>query len=83
MQEEAFELQKAEAHKQDFMQKLMLIAKIGGTAALAAMGQPVAAASLWAPNIASALSGGAISGGTGGGGSWFGGSAKAGGGTDA
>ena len=77
MQEEAFELQKAEASKQDFMQKLMLIAKIGGTAALAAMGQPVAAASLWAPNLASALGGGGGSGGTGGG-NWFGGSAQAG-----
>ena len=83
MQEEAFELEKAAKNREEFIQRLMLIAKIGGTAALVAMGQPVAAASLWAPNIASALSGGGSSGGTGGGGNWFGGSAKAGGGTDA
>jgi hypothetical protein len=77
MQEEAFELQKAEKNKEDFMQKLMLIAKIGGTVALAAMGQPVAAASLWAPNLASTLGTGG-GGANGGGSSWFGGSAQAG-----
>ena len=74
MQEEAFELQKAEKSKEDFMQKLMLIAKIGGTAALAAMGQPVAAGALWAPNAASMMQGGGQSPG-----SWFGSSAQAGG----
>ena len=84
MQEEAFELQKAEASKEAFMKKLMLIAKIGGTAALVAMGQPVAAAGIWAPNLASSLSGGGgAGGGASGGGNWFGGSAQAGGGGNA
>jgi len=73
MQEEAFDLQKAEANKEAFMQKLMLIAKIGGTAALVAMGQPVAAAGLWAPNAAAMFQKG------GSGGSWMGTGAQTGG----
>jgi hypothetical protein len=76
MQEEAFELQKAEASKESFMQKLALIAKIGGTAALAAMGQPVAAVGLWAPNAASMFQ----KGGSSQGGSWMGTGAQTGGG---
>ena len=76
MQEEAFDLQKAEANKEAFMQKLMLIAKIGGTAALVAMGQPVAAAGIWAPNAAALFQKGG--GGTQGG-SWMGTGAQTGG----
>lgn len=75
MQEEAFELQKNEANKEAFMQKLMLVAKIGGTAALAAMGQPAMAVGLWAPNAASMFQKGSSQGGN-----WMGTGAQTGGG---
>ena len=53
----------------------MLIAKIGGTAALAAMGQPAMAAGIWAPNAASLFQKGGSQGGN-----WMGKGAQTGGG---
>lgn len=66
---EAFELQKAANNKAEFMERLAVLAKIAGTIGLVAAQQPVAAAALWAPNVASHIDSNK--------GGWFGNSAQA------
>lgn len=64
--QEAFELEQAANDKAAFMQKVITGAKIAGTIAAVATGNPAVAASIWAPNVANFM------------GQGFGGSAKAG-----